>query len=67
VFEKTFYTEAEIAALYGLTGAYLRKLRSRQAGPVFVRIGDRMIRYRRVDIDRWLATAAVEVIPKRAS
>jgi hypothetical protein len=64
--EKLFYDTCEISAMFGISEAYLRKLRSRQAGPVFVRIG-RMIRYRVADVKRWLDTAAVEVAPKRAS
>jgi len=64
--EKLYYTGEEIAAMFGLTHAYLRKLRSRQAGPVFVRIG-RMIRYRKSDMEKWIETVAVEVTPRRAS
>jgi len=52
--------------MYGLTSDYLRRLRSNEAGPVFVRIG-RMVRYRLADIQRWIEIAAIEVTPKRAS
>ena len=65
--EKLYYTTEEVALMFGLTSDYLRRLRSRQAGPVYSRIGGRMIRYRLADVQRWIDTAAVEVMPKRAS
>lgn len=65
--EKLYYTTEEVALMFGLTSDYLRRLRSRQAGPVYSRIGGRMIRYRKADVQRWIDTAAVEVMPKRAS
>jgi len=67
VTEKLYYTTEEVALMFGLTSDYLRRLRSRQAGPVYSRIGGRMIRYRKADVQRWIDTAAVEVMPKRAS
>jgi predicted DNA-binding transcriptional regulator AlpA len=66
VSEKLLWTTEEVALMYGLTSDYLRRLRSNEAGPVFVRIG-RMVRYRLADIQRWIEIAAIEVTPKRAS
>jgi hypothetical protein len=66
VAEKLYYTDSEIAVIFGVKESYLRKLRQLQAGPVYVRIG-RMVRYRLVDVSRWLEAVAVEVAPKRAS
>jgi predicted DNA-binding transcriptional regulator AlpA len=65
--EKQLYDTTEIATIFGLSNAFLRKLRSRQAGPTFVRIGERLVRYRLADVEKWLNTAAVEVQPRRAS
>jgi predicted DNA-binding transcriptional regulator AlpA len=67
VTEKLYYTTEEVALMFGLTPDYLRRLRSRQAGPVYSRIGGRMIRYRKADVEQWIETATVEVRPKRAS
>lgn len=63
--DKVFSTTSEMAAMFGLSEAYLRKLRSLQAGPVYSKIG-RMVRYRVSDVQAWLADAAVEVTPERA-
>jgi hypothetical protein len=53
--------------MYGLPATYLRKLRSRRAGPVFSRIGRRLVRYKTADIESWLVVNSEEVRPKRAS
>lgn len=54
---------AEVTDLFGLTNAYLRKLRSLRKGPKYVKIG-RMIRYRMQDVQEWLDKVIVEVKPK---
>lgn len=52
------YLNASGAAEYvGLSESYLAKLRmgsERQAGPRYLRVGLRSIRYRREDLDAWM-------------
>ena len=55
---ESIYMSADEAASYtGLSASYLAKLRmgtEPQAGPKFLRIGRRAIRYRRADLDEWM-------------
>lgn len=55
---ENIYMSADEAAQYiGLSASYLAKLRmgtGPKAGPKFVRIGPRAIRYRRADLDEWM-------------
>jgi len=57
------YSTAEIASIFGLKEAYLRKLRQLDKGPRYSRLG-RLIRYRKEDVEEWLEKALVEVNPK---
>jgi predicted DNA-binding transcriptional regulator AlpA len=56
---KQLLTETEVHSEYGLTPPWLRKKRRLGGGPTFVRIS-RMIRYRRTDIEAYLAAHLVE-------
>lgn len=54
------YLSASEAAKYlGLSESYLAKLRMgtcSESGPAFCRIGQRAIRYRKTDLDAWMAS-----------
>lgn len=58
------YLTAKQAANYtGVSESYLAKLRmddSPVGGPKFLRIGVRMIRYRRSDLDAWMSQRVSE-------
>ena len=58
------YKEREAARYLGISEAALRLWRSEGTGPRFFRAGEKLIRYRRVDLDSWIETrlsAAQEV------
>lgn len=57
-------TIAQAAALTGFTPGHLAQLRYRGAGPVYLRLSPRSIRYRRADIDRWIEES--QVAPRNA-
>lgn len=48
----------EAAAYLGLSESLLNKLRLTGGGPTFVRLAGRSIRYRRADLDAWVAASA---------
>lgn len=52
-------TTKEAAAYLQLSPSLLNKLRLTGGGPVFVRLAGRAIRYRRVDLDAWIAASAM--------
>ena len=59
--EQVYLTAAEAANYTGLSESYLAKLRmgtSPIAGPRFLRIGPRAIRYRRMDLDAWMVSGS---------
>lgn len=49
----------EAARYLGLSSSLLNKLRLTGGGPVFVRLAGRAIRYRRTDLDEWVAASAM--------
>jgi predicted DNA-binding transcriptional regulator AlpA len=51
----TILTSEHAAALLGFHPSYLAKARLSGAGPKYLKIGTRSVRYRRSDIDAWLA------------
>ena len=51
--------ESEVEGRYGLTRAWLRRARRERRGPPFLKIG-RMVRYRRQDIENFLAECMVD-------
>ncbi len=61
--EKKLYTTTEIAGIYGLTEAYLRKQRSLKQGPKYKKFG-KMIKYSLSDVDDWINK--VETVKPRA-
>lgn len=52
-------TEREVDQEYDLKVPYLRRARLERRGPRFLKIG-KMVRYRRADIEAFLAAHAVE-------
>ncbi len=51
--EREFFTEKETADFLGLARQTLSNWRFQKVGPDFVRVGNRSIRYRRGDVERW--------------
>jgi predicted DNA-binding transcriptional regulator AlpA len=60
---RSLLSEAEVEASYGFTRAWLRRCRLERRGPRFLRLS-RMVRYRREDIEAYLAQHAVETSEK---
>jgi predicted DNA-binding transcriptional regulator AlpA len=52
--------EQEVSARYSLSVPWLRRARRELRGPVFLKLGDRMVRYRAVDVEAYLAASAVQ-------
>lgn len=50
----------EVREEYGLSENLLEKLAVRGGGPVMTKISARMVRYRRCDIEGWLASKRIE-------
>ena len=56
------------AARYlGISEAALRLWRSRGAGPRYFRAGDKLVRYRRTDLDCWIESRLSEQKPNADS
>jgi len=51
--------ERQVQDVYGFTIAYLRRARRERRGPRFLKVG-KLVRYRRADIEGYLAAHAVE-------
>ena len=51
-------TKTADAAL-GCSAIFLVKLRARGAGPPYYRLGEKLIQYRKSDLDAWMATRRV--------
>lgn len=57
-----YLTALQAADYLSLSASYLAKLRmddAPQAGPKFLRVGPRAIRYRREDLDDWMLSKSV--------
>lgn len=50
---KEIYTEQEAADYLGLTSTYMHSLRRTKRGPAFTKPSQRVIRYRKSDLDAW--------------
>lgn len=53
------FDTVQAAEYTGLAAAYLEKLRSVGGGPRFLKYGRRAVRYRKEDVDVWMAAHAV--------
>ena len=47
-------TPKQAAKYLGISEAALRLWRSRGEGPLFFRAGEKLVRYRRADLDTWI-------------
>ena len=57
---KKLLTDHEVYDDYGLTVPWLRRARREGAGPPYLRIGRRMIRYRSADVEAFIARQVVK-------
>ena len=48
------YNEREAARYLGVSRAALRLWRSRGEGPRYFKAGEKLVRYRRADLDSWI-------------
>jgi predicted DNA-binding transcriptional regulator AlpA len=48
------FNEREAAKYVGVSAAVLRLWRSENKGPRFFRAGEKLVRYRRTDLDQWI-------------
>ncbi len=57
--------ERQVQEVYGFTVAYLRRARRERRGPRFLKV-DKLVRYRKADIEAFLAAHEVETrLPTR--
>lgn len=54
--EKHFLSQKEAASYLGLHQNTLNKLSKTPDGPPYSRIGARLLRYKRTDLDAWMAS-----------
>lgn len=52
--QKSVLAEKEAAAYLGVSPAVLHVWRAQRKGPRYFRAGERLIRYRRVDLNAWI-------------
>jgi excisionase family DNA binding protein len=67
---ETLLTTAEAARHCRLSQTTIKALRRSGGGPVFVKLGPKSVRYRRSDLDAWIAarvTSSTSSAPPRQS
>jgi predicted DNA-binding transcriptional regulator AlpA len=52
----------EVAEILRISPITLANWRSRRKGPRFVRVGQRMVRYRRADLDRFITDTSTPAV-----
>lgn len=57
----------QAARYLGISEAALRLWRSRGEGPRYFRAGDKLVRYRRADLDSWIESRLSELKPSVGS
>ncbi len=57
----------EIEAEYGITARWLELAAVKGGGPIMTKISARMVRYRRADIEEWLASKRIENTAQEAA
>lgn len=57
--QQNTFTPKKAASYLGISEAALRLWRSRDEGPRYFRAGDKLVRYRRVDLDSWIEARLV--------
>lgn len=55
----TWMTRTDAAEYVGLSPAYLAELASKDAGPIYSKLGHRTVRYCLDDLDAWLESQKV--------
>ncbi|ODU41779.1 MAG: hypothetical protein ABS96_30375 [Lysobacteraceae bacterium SCN 69-123] len=53
--------EKEVAATLGVAPGTLRNWRSLRIGPVYVKLGKRAVRYRRSDVETFIASGTADM------
>lgn len=51
---------AAAAEYLGLSAVTLKRWRSQGKGPSFIRLGEKIVKYRQTDLDRWLMNSRVD-------
>jgi excisionase family DNA binding protein len=62
--QKNSYKETEAAQYAGVSPATLRLWRAQAKGPRFYRAGERLIRYRKSDLDEWIESRLCAPTPE---
>lgn len=57
--ESQLLTTPDAAKLLGVSASYLNQSRLRGDGPAYVKISPTCVRYRRADLDAWVASRTV--------
>jgi predicted DNA-binding transcriptional regulator AlpA len=52
--QQNVYCERDAAHYLGVSAAVMRLWRSEGRGPAFFRAGEKLVRYRKVDLDIWI-------------
>jgi predicted DNA-binding transcriptional regulator AlpA len=55
-------SEREVLSEYRLKISWMRRARREKRGPVFLKFGRRMVRYRRKDIEAYLSAHVVQTL-----
>ncbi|MEE6295706.1 helix-turn-helix transcriptional regulator [Georgenia wangjunii] len=59
-------TTAEVAEHLGIPAETLRYWRHKGTGPKSFRLGEKLVRYRREDVDHWVAEQVAAAEPRTA-
>ena len=57
------FSEREAGKYLGISAATLRLWRTKGTGPRHFKAGEKLIRYRRVDLDRWIQERLIQTQP----
>jgi predicted DNA-binding transcriptional regulator AlpA len=60
VVQSELLSERQVEADYQLSAPWLRRARRERRGPAFLRVGKRMVRYRRADVEAFLESRVVQ-------
>jgi excisionase family DNA binding protein len=61
--QQNTFTPRQAAQYIGVSDAALRLWRSEGKGPRFFRAGEKLVRYRRADLDNWIEARLSEPTP----
>jgi predicted DNA-binding transcriptional regulator AlpA len=64
---KDIFTGREAGKYLGVSGAVLRLWRSENKGPRYFRAGEKLVRYRKADLDVWIEARLSEPRPNASS